>query len=260
MQLELDSTLTIAYSSSSQMARRVTEAWMVGNMYCLRCGALHLGAMKNNSPVADLYCASCKQEFELKSKKGRFSSKVSAGAYHSMIERIQALNNPDFFFMNYRIEEEKWTVSDLLFVPKHFFTPAIIEKRKPLAETARRAGWVGCNILLSEIPKQGKIDIIEHGAVISKAQVNDKMQQACALDTANLRSRGWLLDTLQCVNKLCLNGDRQFKLADIYQFEEELSGKHPENKHVRDKIRQQLQLLRDRGHINFLGRGLYEQI
>lgn len=258
MQLELDQELTVAYSSGSQMARRVTESWMEKHMYCLRCGALHLDGMKNNSPVADLYRPACKQEFELKSKQGRFGKKVSAGAYHSMIERIQALNNPDFFFLNYRVQEEKWTVSDLVLVPKHFFTPAIIEKRKPLAETARRAGWVGCNILLSEIPQQGKIDIIEQSQIIPKAQVQLKMQQACSLETTNLTSRGWLMDTLQCVNAICHGGSTQFCLADIYQFEDELAFKHPENKHVRDKIRQQLQVLRDRGFIKFLGRGSYK--
>lgn len=233
---------------------------MEQNMYCMRCGALHLEGMKNNSPVADLYCDACRQEFELKSKQGRFSTKVNAGAYHSMIERIQSMNNPDFFFLNYRIQEEKWTVSDLLFVPKHFFTPAIIEKRKPLAETARRAGWVGCNILLSEIPQQGKIDIIEQSQIIPKAQVQLKMQQACSLETNNLSTRGWLMDTLQCVNALCQDGASQFKLADIYKFEDELAFKHPENKHIRDKIRQQLQVLRDRGLIKFLGKGHYERI
>ncbi len=31
-------------------------------------------------------------------------------------------------------------VTDLTIVPKHFFTPAVIERRRPLADTARRAG------------------------------------------------------------------------------------------------------------------------
>ena len=32
---------------------------------------------------------------------------------------------------------------------------------------------------------------------------------------------------------------------------------HPDNRHVRDKIRQQLQVLRDLGLVEFLGRGRY---
>jgi type II restriction enzyme len=35
---------------------------------------------------------------------------------------------------------------------------------------------------------------------------------------------------------------------------------HPENRHVRDKLRQQLQVLRDLGLIEFLGRGRYRRL
>ena len=51
----------------------------------------------------------------------------------------------------------------------------------------------------------------------------------------------------------------QFSLDDIYECESELQIRHPANSHVRDKIRQQLQLLRDHGIIRFLKRGLYEK-
>jgi type II restriction enzyme len=46
-------------------------------------------------------------------------------------------------------------------VPKYFFVSEIIEKRKPLSITARRAGWTGSNILFSKIPNSGKIYYIE---------------------------------------------------------------------------------------------------
>ena len=32
---------------------------------------------------------------------------------------------------------------------------------------------------------------------------------------------------------------------------------HPDNRHVRDKIRQQLQVLRDHGYLEFVSRGSY---
>ena len=69
-----------------------------------------------------------------------------------MIQRINAVNNPNFFFMQYGKTDLR--VKNLVMVPKHFFVPDIIEKRKPLAETARRAGWVGCNIVLKNITTQ----------------------------------------------------------------------------------------------------------
>ena len=49
----------------------------------------------------------------------------------------------------------------------------------------------------------------------------------------------------------------EFELADVYAHEEQLAGLHPDKRHVRDRIRQQLQVLRDMGRLEFLGGGRY---
>ena len=46
-------------------------------------------------------------------------------------------------------------------------------------------------------------------------------------------------------------------MADVYKFDAKLAKLHPANRHVRDKIRQQLQILRDLGLLEFLGGGEY---
>lgn len=38
---------------------------------------------------------------------------------------------------------------------------------------------------------------------------------------------------------------------------EKLNRLHPENKHVKDKISQQLQILRDKNYLEFIGGGIY---
>jgi type II restriction enzyme len=43
----------------------------------------------------------------------------------------------------------------------------------------------------------------------------------------------------------------------VYEFEERLGRMHKGNQNVRPKIRQQLQVLRDRRIVEFLGRGKY---
>ena len=53
---------------------------------------------------------------------------------------------------------------------------------------------------------------------------------------------------------------QEFALSDMYRFENMLSLKHPENNNVQAKIRQQLQLLRDKGFIEFLGNGKYKKL
>ncbi|MGA3145606.1 MAG: hypothetical protein ABSF10_21630 [Verrucomicrobiota bacterium] len=47
----------------------------------------------------------------------------------------------------------------------------------------------------------------------------------------------------------------EFTTADAYAFERELAELHPDNDHIKEKIRQQLQVLRDAGLLVHLGRG-----
>lgn len=170
-----------------------------------------------------------------------------------MIERITSTTNPDLFAMSYNYD---YYVTNLIMIPKFFFVPQIIEKRKPLAPTARRAGWTGCNILYSEIPIQGKISIIQNSRIISPDEVIFNYNRIRKLQTKNLESRGWLLDVLNCVNDI---DGMEFALKDVYSYVEVLQQKHISNNNVEAKIRQQLQLLRDKGFIEFLDRGHYRK-
>ena len=45
-----------------------------------------------------------------------------------------------------------------------------------------------------------------------------------------------------------------------YKFEKSLQQSYPNNRFIKEKIRQQLQVLRNRGLIKFLGRGNYQKI
>ncbi len=247
--------LAAQYHSHSQMARLLTENWVKENMYCPRCGHPHIRQFENNRPVADFFCPDCGNQYELKSKNGALGHKVADGAYDTMIERITGNKNPDFFFMSY--SRTDYTVRSLLLIPKYFFVPSVIEKRKPLAPTAQRAGWVGCNIMIDQIPEQGRISIIEEGTANDSRAVLQKVNASHRLETKNIKSRGWMMDVLLCVNQITTS---HFSLDDLYAFEESLQAKHPENRNVKPKIRQQLQLLRDKGFLLFLGNGQYQKL
>lgn len=67
---------------------------------------------------------------------------------------------------------------------------------------------------------------------------------------------GWLVDTLHLVERL----EETFTLKQMYDFCDELKIKHPNNNHIKDKIRQQLQYLRDKGFVEFKGNGVYKRI
>lgn len=255
MNLNLNSPINGNYHSGSQIARVMTESWMSSNIYCPRCGNSYIQHFENNRPVADFYCPLCGNEYELKSQTGELGKKVADGAYDTMIERITGNENPDFFFMSYsRLE---LTVTDIMIIPKHFFVPDIIEKRKPLSQSARRAGWTGCNILIDRIPEQGRIPVVSNGEIVDPSTVIQNVGRSMKLATSSMESRGWLFDVLNCINSI---SDDVFSLADVYRYEQVLQVKHPINHNIRPKIRQQLQFLRDKGFIDFLGNGKYRKI
>src|SRR5205807_1254470 len=135
-------------------------------------------------------------------------------------------------------------VTNLFVVPKHFFVREIIEERKPLAPTARRAGWIGCNVLLNQIPASGKIFIVRDGQPQPKQSVVAQWKKTLFLREEGVEARGWLIEVMKCVEGI---GRQEFELDDVYAFESRLSSLYPNNRHVKHKIRQQLQVLRDRG-------------
>lgn len=256
MQLSLNTKLADKYTSTSQKIRILTEAWVDNSIYCPNCGHFEIRQYPNNKPVADFYCTNCREDYELKSKKDSLGTKIVDGAYCTMIERLQSTSNPNFFLLNYN--QADYSITNFLVIPKHFFVPQIIEKRKPLALTARRAGWAGCNILLQSIPQTGKIFYVRDGEIEAKEQVLSDWRKTLFLrEEKEISAKGWLLDIMRCVEKI---GRKDFALDEVYAFENELAKLHPDNKHIKDKIRQQLQVLRDKGYLDFTARGQYHLI
>jgi type II restriction enzyme len=171
-----------------------------------------------------------------------------------MIQRLTGNANPNLFLLNYDIKN--LTVTNLLIVPKHFFTVEDIEERKPLPPTAQRAGWIGCRILLRGIPHAGRIVIIRNGVIEPKADVLNKWRHTLFLrKQRDLEAKGWLVHVMRCIERL---GKSQFSLEEMYGFESELSNTYPDNQHIRAKIRQKLQVLRDNGYLEFVGKGIYK--
>jgi len=143
----------------------------------------------------------------------------------------------------------------LIVVPKHFFTPNIVEIRKPQSPSAQRAGWIGCNILLEEIPLAGRISLVKNSLIEPKRDVLAKWHSTLFLrDQKDMSAKGWLLSVMRCIEKV---GRPIFSLDEIYSFENDLKIAYPGNRHVKEKIRQQLQVLRDIGYLEFIGRGMY---
>ena len=253
MNLHFNQSLAKNYSSQAQKIRVLSEAWVKNNGYCPNCSTQPLAEFANGRPVADFYCSNCNEQYELKSKKAKLSNVINDGAYKTMIERINSEDNPSFFFLTY---SKECTVNNFLIIPKHFFKPDMIVKRKPLSITAKRAGWVGCNIDLRKVPESGKVFLVKNQQVILREKVTQQFQKTLFLREQSTTSRGWTLDVWQCIDRL----DNKFSLQQVYAFANELQIKHPKNKNINPKIRQQLQVLRDKGIIEFVSPGHYRKL
>jgi type II restriction enzyme len=251
MNLRCSTELAAAYKAGPQIARVLSEEWCGRELYCPACDSFRILRSKTNTPALDFTCPKCDQTFELKSRRTWNPRKVVDAGYSSMIRAIRGDRAPHLLLLQYTSD---WCVSNLLLIPRMFFTESVIEKRKPLSPTARRAGWIGCNILLNAIPEDGKIQMVSSGIPVPEKKVRGEFERVRGLAKLPPSVRGWTVDVLNAARRL---GKTTFCLQELYQVEGELQAAHPRNMNVRPKIRQQLQVLRDLGLIEFAGRGRY---
>ncbi len=116
------------------------------------------------------------------------------------------------------------------------------------------------NILesLPKTPKEDKSDFSKMEKVLFMAEDagTDVVFQGGSKAILNGLT-GWKRDIFECL----LNIDKDvFNLDEIYTFENNLSALHPENRNIKPKIRQQLQILRDIGLLEFGQPGVYKKL
>ncbi len=116
-------------------------------------------------------------------------------------------------------------------------------------------------------------------------EVREKFKRVKPLKDISVTQRGWTLDVLNIVRRISEVGTagsavrapsgrnvpaalppgtpqrgvpaNSFTTAEVYAFERELEKLHPDNRHVKDKIRQQLQVLRDAKLLLHVERGIW---
>jgi type II restriction enzyme len=244
MNLLLPHLLGSAYKSPPQKARAITEAWALENLFCPACPEDHLSAMRGSTKAVDFQCPGCRQQFQFKAKSSSFGGRVVDGAYSTMLSALASNSAPSLCLMQYDLA--RWCARNLVLIPHFALPPSAILQRQPLSSSARRAGWVGCFIKLGNVPADAKIVIIQEGVPLPAESVRQQFARLKPLRELSLSERGWTLDVLNEVRKL---GKAEFTNAEMYERAPALAALHPENRHLTDKIRQQLQFLRDRGFL-----------
>lgn len=241
---------TSSYSNPSQFARVATEAWLANTVRCPACGG-RLVPTPNNTKARDFLCSACSDAFELKSKKTPFGKTIVNGAYGTLLAAIRANEAPNLFLFHYRLP---FSPVSLAVLPKRFLVEPMIVKRKPLSPSARRAGWVGCNIDMSLVARSALIPCVVQGKLLDQTEIQANWKKTSVVDDLAATARGWAAITLACIDRI---GRPVFTIADVYGQECFAERAYPGNRHVRAKLRQQLQVLRDLGALAFEERGHY---
>lgn len=251
MELNCDLSAAIGYTSPLQISRVLSEAWFRRNGFCLACECEALEPTANNTKACDFVCRICSGSYELKTFLRRPAKRLIDGAYGALVSRLQFGAAPTLMLME---RSSDWNISGLTAIHPMFLTPEIVEKRKPLSSTARRAGWVGCNIRLDLMGDDAAIEIIRGGVVRPREVVREQFRRLNRLREIPLDRRGWTTLTLSVLRSLHRS---EFSLAEIYNRERLFCSVYPNNRNIRAKIRQQLQVLRDLGYLEFCGAGTY---
>jgi hypothetical protein len=128
---------------------------------CPRCNRVrHFKRLPTNFECADVICKFCGflaqvKATRLKDGSDELPDRIMGAAWRPQHDRILAGIYHGFYLVGFRQNGESLVRID--FVPPHVIaaTPRIFEPRNPLKATAKRAGWTGYTLLVSEIPKVG---------------------------------------------------------------------------------------------------------
>jgi len=146
-----DPSIAAGYVSKSQIARVTIETWAEHNLYCCNCKNDDLTGLPNNEPVADLRCPVCDTSYQLKSKDGRFGGSITGAAYRPTIEALRRGEMPTLVLLEY--DPRVRMVVFVNAIPGKLIEADRIVPRKPLAVTAKRSGWQGCNIHIAGLSR-----------------------------------------------------------------------------------------------------------
>ena len=191
MNLHLPTAGLEGYKSASQRARIGTEAWGAHNFFCPVCKSPRLDIASRNTAAVDYFCPKCDSPFQLKSQSKPFGNRIVDAAYSEMKRAILSDRTPNLYVLHYDLTQ--WAVRTVILIPHFAFALSAIECRPPLGPGARRAGWIGCNILLHKIPPDARIPIVQSGEARAASEVRRAYKRLRPLGV-RLKIDFWRLD------------------------------------------------------------------
>jgi type II restriction enzyme len=253
--LTLRQELEAGYHSWSQIGRVLPQEWVGRELPCLRCSEKPLTPTPENTKARDFNCGGCGEPYELKSTFRRFTRIVPDGQFDTFRETVSSDRVPNLVLLEY--DRERFVVQNLTAIHRTLISPKAIRARNALSQKAERAGWRGCSLDPSLIPSAGRVRIVESGRPIEWPTVQQAWKRFDFMIEIRPESRGWNRDILALLQTL---PTASFRLDEAYAFENQLRDLHPENRNIRPKIRQQLQILVARGVLRRKSPGVYTMV
>lgn len=174
----------------TQAIKALTEFWTANNIFCPVCWSA-LIQHKIDKPVNDLYCRKCNADFELKSSKWNLWKTILWWDYEIMVKTM--LENPmHLFVLKY---SEDFTIKNFLVVPKYFFIPEIIQKRKTSNVKLKNwkiRHWTWWNILFDKIPESWKIHYIKDWRYKTRTEILEEWSKIKFLEKTETKSKWWI--------------------------------------------------------------------
>ena len=139
------------YASRSQVARVAIETWAARNVVCWRCSGALIPAPPN-AHLLDAICANGAHEVQIKAFSGIAGDHITGAAFEPIRKRLVEAALPDYLLISYDRPREVVVLAE--YVDGETIVQERVASRRPLAATARRAGWVGSVIDLENLERK----------------------------------------------------------------------------------------------------------
>ena len=241
----------VTRKSNQQAVKNATEAWAAENLYCPKCLG-KLAVLKANVEVKDFDCLKCKETYQLKARKTSIGKTITGADYFCMRQAIVGNTHPSIFLLQY--DPKTGFVLNVLAIHKHCISVSCLKKNK--SPVKGRPGKYLSKFLLPKILRSGRVPIVSFGNEIPKKTVKRLWADAESISEVMSSYRhGWKRELVLYIDQL----GTSFRTEDAYGCAARLKRKFPNNKTVKEKIRQVLRDLMREGLIRSTRREHYER-
>jgi type II restriction enzyme len=146
------------WKNNSRIIGLSGENYFLNEIICPKCKNLNWKSCNTNQKSKDFICSICNQCYQIKCKKisdKKYNKiidlnemKIQGADYNTTISSIEQNENIDYVIILY---DEKYEIKDLLHVDSKVIKKEDIIAREPLKLSAKRKGWQGCMIRLSNL-------------------------------------------------------------------------------------------------------------